>query len=498
MTDAQTLRSEYLLVRKPHFHLRGKALFCVASEEPQRQLSELESRFWDLMQRPVSVNEARVACGETADAIIGEFLGNQYCEMLEPAFPGGRRRVLVIEPHADDAVLSSGGTLWLRRLECAFTIATMASRSNHTRYQDAGCDYFDIDEVTELRRRESALFAAMLGGDSVSVGMTDAALRYRDANWTPDFYLRHRMSIRSRTARIADQRERQRWANAIRQLLTDHPSAEVWFPLGGPHTDHMLTADACFAVFASDPALVAGRVLRIYPESPYAARSRHHMREALEALSKSGAVLEEELVRIDAACERKRRLASVYDSQDIEEMRADTEAGELMHGRAGRFELLWTLTALPRRIDPAGIISSAFVGRKQEQEVAAWLSKNKEQRQVRVLLSMPTGQWATDLQTLCAAFPRATFEVYVAPAAAAEVSDVPSDRVAVRTVASGALAWLLLSLRLLLAMRPQPTLFYAGNRRLSEARLLSRLWPRSDTLVVESMDPLVHVLRAHR
>jgi LmbE family N-acetylglucosaminyl deacetylase len=492
------LQSAYLLVRRPHVYLRGNALFWVASEKPQRQLSEPEARFWNLMQRPVSVNEARMACGGAVDAIICEFLRSQYCEMLEPDFPSSRRRVLVIEPHADDAVLSCGGTLWLRRRECAFTIATMASRSNHTRYQELGCDYFDINEITQIRRRESELFAAMIGGDSVSVGMTDAALRYRDANWTADFFLRHRMSIRSRTARIAEARERERWASAVRQLLLEHPSAEVWFPLGGPHGDHMLTADACFAVFASAPSLVAGRVLRIYPEAPYAARNRQHMRDALKALSSSGAVLEEELIRIDAASDQKRRLASVYDSQNIEEMRADTEAGELMSGRAGRFELLWTLKALPGRADPSGIVSSAFAGRQQEQEVAQWLAKNKEAKHVRVLLSMPTGQWASDLEALCVAFPHATFELYVAPAAEAEVGDVPSDRVELLRVASGALAWFVLSLRFLLAMESLPTLFYAGDRRLSEARLLSKLWPRSDTLVVASMDPLVHVLRARR
>src|SRR5260370_35895814 len=170
----------------------------------------------------------------------------------------------------------------------------------------------------------------MIGGDHVSVGMTDTVLRYRDGNWTSDFFLGHRMSIRIGTSRIADDRERQQWTEAVRRLLTEYPSAEVWFPLGGPHTDHMLTTDACFAVFLSNPSLVAGRVLRVYPESPYAARSRPHMDRALEALRNSGAVLEEELVRIDTACDQKRRLASIYDSQDIEEMRADTEASALM------------------------------------------------------------------------------------------------------------------------------------------------------------------------
>lgn len=495
LTDPVELRSDYLLVRRPHFHLRGNSLIWVASEVPRRQLSEPETKFWNLMQRPVSVNEARATCGEAADGIMLEFLRSEYCELVEPVFPSDRRRVLVIEPHADDAALSIGGTMWLRRLECAFTIATMASRSNHTRYRDMGCDYSDIEEVTEIRRRESELFARMIGGDQVSVGMTDAALRYRDANWTHDYFLRHQMSIRIRTSRIADDRERQQWADAVRRLLTEHPSAEVWLPLGGPHTDHMLTADACFAVFLSNPSLVAGRVLRVYPESPYAASSRNHMDEALQALRNSGAVLEEELVRIDTACGQKRRLASIYDSQNIEEMRADTEAGELMRGSAGRFELLWTLKALPKEIDPSGIVSSAIAGRQQDQTVAVWLSKNKEEERLRVLLSMPTGRWASDLEALCVAFPRAKFEVYVAPAAEAEVNDAPSVRVEVRKVASGALAWVFLSLRFFAVMKSLPTLFHAGHRRLRQARILSRLWPGSDTLIVASMDPLMRTLR---
>jgi hypothetical protein len=373
----------------------------------------------------------------------------------------------------------------------------MASRSNHTRYRDLGYDYFDIKEVTEIRRRESELFARMIGGDHVSVGMTDAELRYRDTDWTYDFFLRHRMSIRIRTSRIADSGEREQWADAVRRLLTEYPSAEVWFPLGGPHTDHMLTADACFAVFLSNPSLVAGRILRVYPESPYAARSRHHMDAALEALRNSGAVLEEELVRIDAACDQKRRLASIYDSQDIEEMRADTEASALMRGSVGRSELLWTLKALPEQIDPSGIVSAVIAGQEGDEGVAVWLSKNKEEERLRVLLSMPTGRWANDLEALCVAFPRAKFEVYVAPAAEAEVDDVPSDRVEVQKVASGASAWFFISLQFAV-MKSLPTLFHAGHRRLRQARILSRLWPGSDTLIVASMDPLVRALQARR
>src|SRR2546423_394363 len=52
---------------------------------------------------------------------------------------------------------------------------------------------------------------------------------------------------------------------------------------------------------------------------------------------------------------------------------------------------------------------------------------------------------------------------------------------------AGAKVWLLLALRLIL-MRPTPTLFLAGEKRLREARLLSALWPMTDPVVFLTMD----------
>jgi tRNA A37 threonylcarbamoyladenosine synthetase subunit TsaC/SUA5/YrdC len=44
-------------------------------------------------------------------------------------------------------------------------------------------------------------------------------------------------------------------------------------------------------------------------------------------------------------------------------------------------------------------------------------------------------------------------------------------------------------------MKARPTLFHVGERRQWQARLLSRLWPGSDTLIVESMNQLAGALR---
>ncbi len=389
--------------------------------------------------------------------------------------------------------------MWLRRLECAFVVATMASRSNHTLYHELGEDYFDVGEVTEIRRRESELFTRMIGGDHLSVGLTDAALRYRDSNWTLDFFRRHHMSVRASTSRVADDQEAKLWSEAVRGLLTDIPSEEVWIPLGGPHADHMLTIDACCEVFQSHPSLVAGRTLRVYQDVPYFSTYSRRMNDAIEAWRAAGVKMERELIAIDEAFEQKLRLASVYASQNIVAMRGDIEASASAYGpEVSRAEILWTLRGLPRDFRPSAIMSMKMTGPERQEAVAEWVSNNKDAAVVRVLLLTPTGRWAADLEVLCDAFPRTRFDVYVAPAAAAEVNDTLSDRVTVRRVIRGMLGWILLSLRFAFSMKPSPTVFFVGDRRLREARFLSKLWAASDPLVIASMDSLVNALRMQR
>jgi LmbE family N-acetylglucosaminyl deacetylase len=402
------------------------------------------------------------------------------------ASPDTRRRILVIEPHADDAAFSVGGTMWLRRQQCTFVIATMASRSNHTRRGDSGGD-FDIEAVSARRRRESQLVADLLGGEHVSVGMTDAALRYHDANWTPEFHRRHRLSIDACTSRVADDAERQRWTEAVLQLLTRQQSAEVWFPLGARHADHMLAADACFAALRLQPALVRDRVVRLYEELPYATRHPGHMQAVLAALRRCGAVLEREAVPVAHVRDDKHRLVAVYESQDVDEMWGDVERVQN--------ELLWQVREPPNQVDGRGIVSQAITAAGATSDAVAWIARNRDAPRLRVLLTAPSGGWQRDVQRLAAAFPRARFEVHVASGASAEVAESPAERVRVHTVAGGTLFWIIESLRLCLAPSV-PTLFHADERRGAQAQLLSRLWLGSDALVVTSMDQFASALRA--
>jgi LmbE family N-acetylglucosaminyl deacetylase len=483
--DSARLPAELLLVPRPHLQLSGDALVSVGLPDRRRQLSAAELQLWNLMRQPMTVQEARQRCGPDTELLIRSFLREGLAELVEPVFPAGRRRVLIIEPHGDDAVLSVGGTMWLRRHECTFVIATMASRSNHTRYRELGGSH-DINAVSEIRRREGELAARMLGGECVSVGMTDAALRYRDFEWTPDFYRRHRMSIDASISRAADEDELRRWTDALQRLVTEQQPTEIWFPLGGPHADHMLTADACLAAFTAEASLVENRVLRVYQEVPYALRYPDHMNTALEALRRSGTVLEREVTSIAQVLAEKRRLASVYDSQEIEELFA---AG------GDQPELSWKVGKLPPQVPATGFVSGATVGESASaRTIAAWVARNRDAPLVRVLLTTPTGRWQADLNLLCAAFPRARFQVCAAAVAGAEILEASSARVDTRIVAGGTSTWLLECVRLGMS-RGAPILVHAGSRRVRHARLLSGLWVGSDAMVIASMDQLATALR---
>lgn len=485
-----------IVLRRPHFHLDGGALYFMLSRRPVRRLVGSELAFWDAIQKPARMGELRERFSGEAGQLVKEFWNDSLCEIVEPDFSDTRRRVLVIEPHADDAALSIGGTMWLRRRECAFVLATMASRSNFTSYYMLERDFLDVEKVTGIRRSESKLYARLVGGSHVDAGMTDAVLRYRDCNWSLDFFKRHQTSIAVATSRSPDAPERDRWAEAARRLLAEIPSDEVWIPLGGHHVDHRLTASACVAAFASNPSLIAGRVVKFYQDVPYASRFPEFTEEILEALRNGGLSLDAETVPIGDVFEQKLRLVSVYASQfKIESMREDIEASARSHGPGTYLsEMLWTVRHMPDRLDASEIALESSSERNLESTTLAWARRNRDSNRVRVLLLVPTGRWKSDLELLCKAFPRARFELYVAAAAAAEVSDASSDRVDVRKVEGGSPAWGFLSLRLLGSV-PAPTLFHTGSRRLREARWLSRMWVLSDTLVVPTMDPVARALQ---
>jgi LmbE family N-acetylglucosaminyl deacetylase len=482
------------VLRRPHFELRGDALFFLVSTRPFARLAAREVAIWNAFSEGPA--ELRERWPGESDAIVERLLRLGVCEVARAPSQAPRRRIVVIEPHSDDAVLSVGGTMWRRRESCEFLVVTVGSRSNFTSYYLLDRDFFDADAISKLRNAEAELVARMLGGKHLAVGQREATLRYRDGDWTLDWFRRHRHSVSAFIAHGSSAAELTAWARSIAAVLRDTGGDEVWIPIGvGPHTDHELTRNACVAALLAEPALTSGRTIRFYQEVPYASRFRGFSERIVRALSAAGAVLIPEPSPVGDLA-HKLRLVSVYGSQfKLEVMRDDVEeSARLAGGGTGPAEMFWRVERLPRTLEPESLFVDAPLVREAAPRVRTWARRNRDAHRIRLLLLLPPGRWREDMEDLLARFPRATFEVYASPGAAAEVAELQHDRICTAGVVAGIKAWATLSLRLAVAP-PRPTLFLAGLKRLAVARLLALLWPLSAPLVLPSMDHLLRALR---
>jgi LmbE family N-acetylglucosaminyl deacetylase len=495
-TPLSPLDGSLIPAPRPHFHLRDGALYFLISQRPFAQLDDAERAVWGAMDGATTLADLRAGF-PAAEAAVRRFWERGLCELVPSRFPAGRRRVLVVEPHMDDAVLSVGGAMWLARDTCEFTVLTVAGRSNFTSYGYLDRDYFDVDVVSRLRLAESILFVRMVGGRHVALERPEAPQRYRPGSWTLDWYRRHRASISAFIAHRSPDFELAEWTADLRQALRTHPTEEIWFPIGvGPHTDHELTRNACFAALLDEPTLWHGRVVRLYQEAPYASQFPHFTQALVDRLTQAGARLDAEPVEVTQGFADKLRLVSIFGSQfKLDVLRPGIEAtARAAAGAPGSLaELFYRMTELPRALAPLDLNVDAEGVRQLAGSLAPWLAKHRDAPRVRLLLRLPAGRWRHDVELLLHALPKARIEAFVALPALPEAQDFVSPRVVVHGVAEGAIAWAALAARLALR-RPAPTLFVAGSDRQTEARLLARCFPFSDTLVAASMNHIAQAL----
>lgn len=484
-----------IVLARPHFRMGERSLFFMESKRPQIHLTEAEVQIWEEIQKPTHFSVLRDHFPSCADEAIEKLYRVGACEMIEKTFPDKRKRILVVEPHADDAALSVGGTMWLKRHQCQFIVATMASRSNFTSYYYTEHDYFNVQTVMDIRRRESLLFTRMVGGTHIEVGMTDAVLRYCDTDWTLDFFKKHRSSISAATSRYADQIVIEKWLAAVKQLFTTTETEEIWIPLGSPHTDHQLTMNTCIRTLVENPTLASGKIIRIYQDVPYDIQFPQYTVEMKVALDKIGLGLKPETALLGDAYLQKLRLISLYGSQfKLSAMQSKIEASAKAHGSNGlAAELLWTITNFPKFISKKEILPVSNSRSQNNKSTKAWLSQNKRSAFIRILLQTPTGQWANDIKLLKQYFPSAQFDVFASPSAFEEVNSAVVNGVNVYRVKSGFFQWVILGLRFTVAKRI-PTLFIASQQRIEYARLISKFWIGTNTLVADSMNVLVQII----
>jgi LmbE family N-acetylglucosaminyl deacetylase len=275
-----------IVLRLPHFRLVGNEVFFLVSRRPYAQLSTVEIALWQVLDNGSSVAELRKRFPEDADRSLQRFTQLGICTIGEASYPAGRKRVLVFEPHSDDAVLSVGATMWLRRHEYEFIVVTVGSRSNYTSYFDLDREFFDVEKISSLRSSEGTLFSRLIGGQYRALNQTDASLRYRVGDWSLDWYRRHKISVLAFINHHSNATELGQWIGAIRAVLSEDHADEVWFPLGGPHTDHQLTRDAFLTLMVEERELFRGRKIRCIRTSPTPCGFRNLRRLLLARLRK--------------------------------------------------------------------------------------------------------------------------------------------------------------------------------------------------------------------
>jgi hypothetical protein len=109
------LPSDAVVVRRPHFRLQRDSLFFLISNRPFAVLAPAEHSLWNALENDTTVGELEARLGTSAGEAIRRPVALGVAEVLTPAPSGKRRRVMVIEPHMDDAALSVGGLMLQRR-----------------------------------------------------------------------------------------------------------------------------------------------------------------------------------------------------------------------------------------------------------------------------------------------------------------------------------------------------------------------------------------------
>lgn len=486
----------------PHFHLQGDSIFFLTSQRVFASLNKSEKAIWHAIDGTSSVNGLRKRFGESLDATIGRFVDLLVCELVPVYFPNNRRRVVVIEPHMDDAALSVGGTMWQRRYDCEFIIVTLVGISNFTTQGVIGREYFDSKTISQLRKDESEIFCRHIGGRHIAHHILEAPLRYSTDQWNLSWFRQHRKSIYAFVNHTAGPGEHEEWASIIENTIIEQQPDEVWMPLGlGYHVDHELTRSACLALFAAKPELFKGIICKFYQDVPYAVIAPNHMNDILSTLRNAGAQLEEERVDISAVMDEKLQLLTLFRSQfKIDPIRIRIEeCARNAAVNAGNFgEVLYRLHKLPtNKVDQMATIAVKERVSSLVKGVVPWFKRNRHKPLIKILLAVGVGRWSEDVQYLLDNFPKAQFEIYVPSDCLIETETFISPRITIHAGENRWKGWFKNAIWTIIS-RPGPLVLISGGddyRQKRYADMLSKVSIGSDSIVALTMNQFVLALR---
>jgi len=499
-TGAESLLpSDAVVVRLPHFRLQGDSLFFLISKRPFAVLTPAEQNLWNALEKEATVGELDARLGAPSGEDIRRLVALNVARVLTPPPSGKRRRVMVIEPHMDDAALSVGGLMLQRRAECEFLLVTVATQSVATSYRGIDRDFFDVQTISNLRKAESEIVARTVWGRHIPLGLVEATLRYYPQKWTLDWFQRHEQAVWEYLEHAAGRGELELWTSTIAKAIEDLQPEEIWMPLGiGVHVDHQLTRHACLNILRTNPKLVEQCVCRFFQDVPYAADVPNHIAALVETLRGAGAKLEEERVDVADVKQEKMRLLDVYWSQWKTEIiwRRVENCSKALSGPPESFSELWyRVTAAPtENIDMIDTSSMREFIYRVARDVAPWLRRNRNAQKIGILLAVPMGRWADDLQYLLDCFPNAQFEVHMQATFAWHAEMFASPRVEVR-VGGNRWRWILGDALMTILGRRLPLVFITGRQREKHGRWLARFGLISDPVAAATMSDFVQALQ---
>lgn len=485
-------------LKRPHFQLRDGKLYFLISRRPSLKLDGDEAAVWNAVDdiTPVSALCERIP---GAAACLEKLHESGAIELAEARRPNsGRRKILVIEPHMDDAILSIGGLMWKHRETCNFTVATVAGHSNFTSYQKIGRDYFDVDMVTHLRRRESELAMRLLDGGHIVLDGLDAPLRYHPGKWTPEWFRKNRRAIAAFINLPATDRELASATAQIGKLLGQTEAREIWIPLGvGCSADHEMTRNACLSALIHAAAAGLHFEVRMYQDVPYAMTFPRHTDQLLTALEAAGAETERVVHELKDVMPAKLRLISVFASQfKMSYMRPKVVAtAHLASGiGGGSGEVTVKLKRLPGHLDPFELYSGKRHVIELRARLANWYPKHRAAKHIAILCPMGVGRWKEHMECLLERFPEAIFDVHMTEDACWETRALTSARIRIRPVKGMAKGWIRRLLRSWF-LPSRPTILFTGHRHRDAIPWLRICLAHAAPLPVATMDHLVTALR---
>ncbi|MBK6005213.1 PIG-L family deacetylase [Ramlibacter ginsenosidimutans] len=471
-----------LVYARPHFRREGANLHFFLSSRIYRRLNEAEAAIWD------ALGAGPATIGELHDrAAVKEIAEDGLVEIVAPVAANDRRRILVVEPHCDDAALSIGATMWKLREQVEFHLLTMASRSNYSTAFQMHRDYFNRSRITEMRTAEGELFMAHLGGTYHCAGLAEATLRYKDSDWDLDFFNAHEVAAAISNNRRAPSRVLQEWTATLREFLQDRSFAEIWLPLGaGTHSDHDLARAAGLRVVMDQPAAT----VRLYEDVPYGVHYQEHTTRILKLLDTHGASLSPCPEDVTDEFPTKLSLLKIFASQfKLGAIQPGVERASAADG-GRKVERLWTLDALPSELPEDQLWIGAPDVQKAATSLQTFRTGASSETRVAIFAINASGRWADDLVLVTDLFPRAKFVVYAGPRVFAEFEEVANPAVDLNRLDGHPASWLKAALR---EVGTGHRIVIAGEAG-SKVKALKAFWQIGRTLTVPAMDNLFQAL----